>query len=335
VKRLLTGWRWSCLTLSFGVLWLGLALAVFAQQQTARSGKLTGRVLAEDGQPLANATVRIFAVGAVNAGVARTATTDEEGNFAFDLLPPASYRFEVAGRDYVTPPEPEPRRTYRLGEHATLNLVKGGIIAGRVTNSLGEPVVAVEVTAIRLRDALGHPVPRVLWPTSRLTDDRGHYRLYGLLPGTYLVGANERTRAYAPPNGYEGETPVFYPAETRATATELKVRPGEELTGIDIRYRSERGRTLSGRLTGALSGNADEYGMFTVQLNLLPLGVTVAETFVNLEEAKGFSLYGLPEGEYEISARGTGSTGPGAVAGSVLGARTSPDWIYSWNLWPC
>lgn len=313
MKRLLSADRWPRLTLGLAAFWLGLALAVPAQQPV-RTGKLTGRVLAEDGQPLANATVRIHAVGVTRSGVARTATTDEEGNFVFELMPPASYRFEVTGRDYVTPPEAEPPRTYRLGEHATLNLVKGGIIAGRVTNALGEPVVAIEVTAIRLRDAQGQRVEPVLWPISRLTDDRGQYRLYGLLPGTYVVGANELTRAYAPSNGYEGETPIFYPAETRVTATELTVRPGEELSGIDIRYRSERGRTLSGKLTGALNGNADEFGMFTVQLNLLPLGVTVAETFVNLERAKGFSLYGLPEGEYEISARGTGSTGPGALS---------------------
>jgi hypothetical protein len=50
-----------------------------------------------------------------------------------------------------------------LGDNVTLNLVKGGVITGRVLNSVGEPVIAVNMSVIRVRDTEGKSVQGVPW----------------------------------------------------------------------------------------------------------------------------------------------------------------------------
>jgi hypothetical protein len=279
---------------------LALTCGVFAQQAN-RYGKITGRVLGEDGQPLRNAAVRIYPIG-VTTGPQRSATTDDEGNFVFEQLPPRSYRLDASGRGYISPPEPEPKRYYYLGEHVTLKLVKGGVITGRVTDALGEPVPAVEVNAIRVRDADGLPVEiSENWLSVRQTDDRGVYRIYGLPPGSYIVAANQRPGWYAP-SGYEGEAPAYYPAATRDTAVEISVRSGEEATAIDIRYRGERGRVVSGKLTGAIVASGERLNSFSVQLKSFPLGAQVGFANVRPDDPrKAFAIYGVEDGEYELS----------------------------------
>src|SRR6185503_6124494 len=114
---------------------------------------------------------------------------------------------------------------------------------GTVTNSLGEPVIAVRVRATMVRDPRGE-TPRSLFTTEQPTDDRGIYRIYGLRPGTYIVSAGGT--GFAPSfNPYESDVPTFAPSSTRDTAAEVVVRSGEDST-IDIRYRGEPGHTISG-----------------------------------------------------------------------------------------
>ena len=77
---------------------------------------------------------------------------------------------------------------YRIGDSVTITMFKGGVINGTVTDTDGQPVVALRVRALMLRDANGQQSnPSMM--SERLTDDRGVYRLYGLEPGTYVVSA--------------------------------------------------------------------------------------------------------------------------------------------------
>jgi hypothetical protein len=77
------------------------------------------------------------------------------------------------------------------------------------------------------------------------TDDRGIYRIYGLLPGAYLVSAGGGGNFYALFNPYEHDVPTYAPSSTRDNASEISVTSGEE-TNVDIRYRGEPGYTISG-----------------------------------------------------------------------------------------
>jgi hypothetical protein len=71
-------------------------------------------------------------------------------------------------------------------------MIKGGVITGKVVTADNDPVVAVRVRALRIRDLNGRRPARLELSPDRLTDDRGIYRIFGLLPGTYLVYAGGR-----------------------------------------------------------------------------------------------------------------------------------------------
>ena len=283
-----------------------------AQPTAPRLGSIGGRVLDDSGQPLTAAIVRLSSVGVTTRGSLPTATTDGEGRFQFNNLSPGNYRFTISERGLVMPEfagfDPTYHLAYRLGDQATLNLVKGAIITGRVTSSSGEPLVAIEVQATRLRDASGKPVTFV---SSRLTDDRGVYRLYGLPPGAYVVNTTKSSISTYDPSAFDGEAATFYPSATRDTATELTLTQGEEASGIDIRHRGEFGRVISGRLIGATGTQVK-----SVSLRLPGTQQVIAMTYVYADAVRSaFIFAGIVDGEYELIARrGDGEDGGAASA---------------------
>ncbi|HEU4765806.1 MAG TPA: carboxypeptidase regulatory-like domain-containing protein, partial [Pyrinomonadaceae bacterium] len=214
-----------------------------AQEETT-NGTINGRVVNDRGEPLPGASVTARAVGSY-AG--RMTTSDPEGNFRFTALEPALYMISSFAPAYVsTPPDADTPAYYRIGDSARLELIRGGVITGTVTNAAGEPITGIRVRAIRIRDAKGK-VSRTpqFGVAERTTDDRGIYRIYGISPGTYLVSAGGGGNQSFQFNPYETDVPTYSPASTRDNAAEYSVRSGEEITA-DIRYRSDPGHTVSG-----------------------------------------------------------------------------------------
>jgi hypothetical protein len=108
------------------------------------------------------------------------------------------------------------------------------------------------VRAFRVRDENGKPVDGGSAFNERLTDDRGSYRIYSLLPGTYIVSAGGASRFFGGfTTGYDQDAPTFAPSSTRDGAMELQVRSGEEVNA-DIQYRAEPGHAISGTVAGAV-----------------------------------------------------------------------------------
>jgi hypothetical protein len=133
------------------------------------------------------------------------------------------------------------------------------------------------------------------------TDDRGIYRLYGLQPGTYLVTTGGNPGFFGLPNAYEGDAPTYFPSSTRDTAAEVPVRGGEEATGIDIRYRGERGRTISGIVSGVMDQSL-RYGL-SITLSQASNGAYESITYVQPGTKPSFSFNGIGDGEYELTAQ--------------------------------
>jgi hypothetical protein len=129
-------------------------------------------------------------------------------------------------------------------------LIKGGVITGVVTNIAGEPVVNVNVRALRIRDAEGNKIRSAAFAQPRLTDDRGYFRIYGLLPGTYIVCAGGPGQYFDFVDLYAKDAQPTRPLPHRDTAAEFIVRSEQEVTS-DIRYRGEPGHAISGKVTGA------------------------------------------------------------------------------------
>ncbi len=127
---------------AFLLLYLAVAGAQTPQQAEPKSndankrGSITGKVLADDGQPLVGAGVYLFRATS-DRSISRPAATDEEGNFKANDLPPGSYRINAQVDGYVTSSRASLTQRYRVGESATITLVKGGAITGKVYDSAG------------------------------------------------------------------------------------------------------------------------------------------------------------------------------------------------------
>src|SRR5262249_55056070 len=127
--------------------------------------------------------------------------------------------------------------------------VKGGAITGKIITPNGEPLVGAQVSPIMVRDAEDKPVRQSVIRDWTLADDRGIYRLFGLAPGTYLVFTNGCSfMSYRP---YTQLIQTFHPSSTRNTAARVRVTSGGEVTGVDISFRENLGRVVSGTITGS------------------------------------------------------------------------------------
>ena len=73
--------------------------------------------------------------------------------------------------------------------------------------------------------------------------------------GRYVVWAGGGGQSYSI-DPYDDDVPTYSPGSNRDTAAEITVRAGEETTNVDIRYRGESGRTVSGTVTNAPGGSS-------------------------------------------------------------------------------
>ncbi len=295
------------LGLTLPILLLASTCAV-AQVQPSNSpgpktGSITGTVVNEHGQPLQNVVIYVRTFSSLRP--VQFGLTDNDGKFEVTGLEPLTYQifarhsvYSLLQRDEGTP------NNYHIGDFVKLVMAKGGVITGTVTSRDSEPVIGVPVRVAA--------VPNGDFNQERLTDDRGVYRIYGLPSGKYVVsaGGSQGPNSFGP---YDGDVPTYSPASTRDTAAEINVRVGEEMTNVDIRYRGEPGRTVSGTVSNPPVGEA-RAGVFvslslaTEGRALLNVGTTV------LSGGRGFAFPGVDDGEYTVVARTFGLDGETSIS---------------------
>jgi len=287
-----------------------------AERGSSTRSKIKGRVISE-GRPVADATIMIFPVNvaanmqsAVNS-LLRPTISDADGNFEMSSVAAGAYTLSASSPGYVLS-EQDSKAFYRPGDLATLNLIKGGVITGKVTNSSGEPVVGALIRAIKTREPDESPsrvrgsvgdqisVGLSLFLGPFKTDDRGIYRIYGLAPGYYQVAAGGRSGQGLSLGGtsqYDGDAPTYYPSSTIETAAEVSVAAGVEATNIDIRYRENRGHTIGGTIS--VSGGLAP--QVTSVLLTRASGVVEATTIV-LAGRDHFGFDSVLDGDYLVTA---------------------------------
>jgi len=304
MKRLFLSISCVAIALSFH------AASTAAQTQTdepnndSAKGSITGRVVDQNGQPLANAMVNVRSYGNIQRG--GTATTDREGNFRVDGLDALAYIVSAALPTYIaTPRDPDatPNGFFRVGDNARIELMKGGVITGTVKRANGDPVVSVQVRAYLIRDNKGQPPRYGIQARARQTDDRGVYRIYGLPPGTYIVSAGGLSNAtpYSV-DPYGNDVPTYAPSSPRDAATEVSVSSGEELANVDIRYREEPGHSVSGVASSTIA--PDQPNGFNLTLTSTLNGTSQSSyTFFQQPGTRGFAFSGVPDGEYYVMAQ--------------------------------
>lgn len=273
-----------------------------AARDTTATGTLSGRVVNENGQPVANALVTVRSYGASNE---QNTTTDNEGSFQVTGLKPAAYLVNAAAPAYVQAPrDPDinPIGYYRLGDSVRIEIIRGGVITGTVTRSTGEPVVGLTVRAAMIRDTRGKPSPYGGTSRGQTTDDRGVYRIFGLPPGTYVVSTGGgRSFGYAV-DPYDNDVPTYAPSTTRDGATEIFVGAGAETANVDIRYRGEPGHAVSGTAKSTIT--AEQPTGFNITLNSVFNGASQSGYSVfQPPNSRAFAFKGVADGEYDLIAQ--------------------------------
>ena len=281
-----------------------------------RGQTLTGRVVEEGGQPIAEASVIATPAGVASSSSSlaalkvRTGLTDETGKFVIDGLAPGAFTLTSFLPGYVSAAgSPGQPVYYRPGESATLQMVKGGVITGVVTSFNGEPITGIRVRAMQIKDAKGGPAragtvtPLQLFQEWK-TDDRGVYRIFGLDPGSYLVSVGGRgvmNFLMQSVEGYDNDAPTYYPSATRDTALEVAVRSGEVASGIDIRFREGRGHAISGEVSGKVPQTADS-GLAVILTQASTGGVQSFSIGLFSDTERSFQFDSVPDGQYDVVA---------------------------------
>jgi hypothetical protein len=280
-----------------------LSISAFGQEtKPQREGAISGRVVADDGQPLGGAQVIAVGVGRSRImGGTQMTNCDAEGNFKVAGLSSGVYSLLARSPGYISVQDQS--RKHRIGESAIIRMSRGGVITGRVTDEFGEPMVGVRVLADRVRDSEGEPdrSARMMneMNSSRMTDDRGVYRVYGLEPGAYVVGVNGPASMLNGLAVTNREIPSYHPSAPRGAAVEINLRGSEEVSGVDIRARGGRGRAISGTVSGETQGE----GLFnSVTVMLVGAADKQLADMTTLIGGQNFSLRGVEDGEYELVA---------------------------------
>lgn len=302
-------WRHRSVGAFLIVLFAFCVCAQTGQPATAKvdtkTGVITGRVVNESGEPHVNASVWVRPDTPEGLPVTQ-ATTNRDGVFKFSGLGRGSYTVSAAALAHI-PKSPETRLVYKDEDVVTLVLIKGGVITGTVTSAKGEPVVGIGIRVRLARDESGRSYGDMGRYYDNMTDDRGVYRVYGLPSGIYVVSADggvENRSLRMSVNGFANDLPTYAPSSNREDAAEISVRTGEEVSDVNIRYRGERGSTISGILRGVPEDNRG----FSVRLTSLVEG---GRWWDNQFQGAGgeFALNGIPDGDYNLEGMAYWSDG--------------------------
>jgi carboxypeptidase family protein len=292
-----------------------LVATAFASASTQGRGILSGVVV---GDAAKAAPIHDVVVTLTSDTVKRTTVSDERGRFTFDALPSGHFVVTASKPAYLAtsygatrPGRPGVPVVLDEGGRAnvTIKLLRGGVVTGRVTDETGVGLWSAPVYALQSRWQDGQRVlARAGQNPGETTDDRGQYRIYGLLPGDYLIvtmpgfgsgvsgsardvtatdiqramrelqpagsaalGARGAGAPGAPPEGrLLGYGVVYYPGTADlSAAVPVHIGPQDEARGIDLRFIPVPVGNISGAVT-APSGVA----LASVVITMSPVGAS-------------------------------------------------------------
>ena len=285
-----------------------------------------------------------------------SAITDDEGRFVISALRAGRYTLQALKPAHLTTTYGA-RRPGRPGTVLVVNdgqalrdlrvmLPRGAVLAGRVTLENGEPLPNTQVMAIPMRLSTAGGVA-IAPPREFQTDDRGEFRIFGLMPDTYVIAALpafgrgeiqrrsdqefdavvrslQRPATAAP--GQTATSPTETPAASSAPivgyaptyfpgtpivndAMPLTVKAGEVRDGLGFTVAPVPMATISGTLIGANGAPAQAIAM-SVELVGPPLPAigTLAPKVIRPNARGEFTIANLGPGLYRIRVRAGGVT---------------------------
>ena len=256
--------------------------------------------------------------------VSRSATTDSQGVFEFAGLPAGSYRLRASAGQYSAaylameygakrPSGPgafDPGTPIQLAEgerfdKAVVALPKGAVITGRVSDDNGDAMARVQVYTMFLPPGAARPQRM---GSSAQTDDLGQFRLFGLMPGEYIVVAEAQRNMFvspnAPPETEEekiGFMTTYYPGTAdEGGAQRVRARAGGETPGIEIRMATGRLFRISGMITDSQGRTSNR---ISGSLFRRSAGGAMSSFGFSTDEQGRFQMRQIPPGNYRLVAR--------------------------------
>jgi len=327
-----------------------------ARPQDARPAVEGVVVRAGTNEPLQNAQVTLIrtvasatAAQAASDGIASNTAqtvTDRSGRFAFRNVEPGSYRVAAARNGYARQ-EYGQRVFGGLGrvltvnaghsdETITIRLIPAGTVTGVVRDPSGEAIAGLQVQLLRHVYSASGQRTFATAGTDR-TDDRGEYRVFWVTPGRYylIVHPPASARAVAIPGtpGSPNEIlenrfpPTYYPGTIDASqASLIDVRPGEELSGIDVAVSRQDLFRIRGRLIDSRTGQPPRTAAVTiVSRGRTASPVALFGSAAPYNPADGtFELRDVAPGAYWVRATVTAASADSVLTANAAG-RTVAD----------
>ena len=235
---------------------------------TAGRSSIRGRVVTADGRPVRRAEIRI---SAAELRVTRRTLTDADGRYQFGELPPGRYSITATKPTFVawsfgqtrtgSAGTPVALADNHSADNIDITMPRGSVIAGRIVDDFGEPVINARVTLMR-QQFRGGGRTLVAAGNFATTNDIGEYRFYGLTPSAYFVSVPPQgpviingpaaPAALEGPESRNGYAATFFPGTTApASAQKITVGLAQTVGDINIVLVAARTATLSGQAVGA------------------------------------------------------------------------------------
>jgi 5-hydroxyisourate hydrolase-like protein (transthyretin family) len=239
------------------------------------------------------------------------ATTDQDGKYRITDVPAGSYQVAPVAPAFVISDVNHSRGQSLViteGDKVAgidFDLVKGGVITGKVTDADGHPVVeeGVSLLAADYPRSGSSDVPMYFQ-----TDDRGIYRMFGIRAGHYKVSIGEADFGINRGYGRGRSLPLtFYPGvRDAAKASVIEIGEGAEATNIDITIgEAAQAFSVSGRVVDGDTGKpVTGVPIYLEKITIIDASSSSGVgggTDIRSNPDGEFRLDNLPTGKYSIS----------------------------------
>jgi hypothetical protein len=284
-----------------------------------RAASIGGRVTV-GGAPAANALVTVAEADPQSGsawagfespqGATIEVRTDSDGRYRVAGLAEGSYVIRALSKAYVLSKSPFGFDAFRSvtldgGESRDgidVELVRGGVITGRVIDAEGRPVIATGVRLFSVGE-MGSPKREVDFHNGEMfqTDDRGVYRLYGLAAGRYMISAGGEWASGL--MGRKSPETFYQDSIDQSQAKIIKVEEGAEVTDINIRLGVGMDTYgAAGRVVDAETGRPlPRVSVLCMEAPDKKIGGTRHGIYATTDDEGRFRCANLAPGHYQLS----------------------------------